>query len=108
MSSTVAPSRTSIESAIAFSGLVCAHANCAAVFSDLEDAASHANGHHAGVLVVNTCTVREEVNRATGLAELIQVPDEYGQNSEWTISDIIIGHAKTYRIMKQNKMKRIS
>jgi hypothetical protein len=40
-------------------GLICGHANCGVLFSDLDDAIVHADDLHAGTLVVETCTVRE-------------------------------------------------
>ena len=75
-----------------FTGLACGHTNCDALFSDLDDAVSHANGSHAGVLMANTCTIQEEVNLATGEVKLVRVLDEPRQNSESTMNRVIIGY----------------
>ena len=55
-------------------GLMCRYGECRALFSDLDEASTHANDKHGGKLVVDTCSIREFTN-AIGEIELVLAPE---------------------------------
>jgi hypothetical protein len=59
-------------------GLVCVHANCGALFSDMEGSNSHAETCHAGKAMANTCAI-QELENASGGVELLLVVEELEQ-----------------------------
>ena len=58
-----------------FAGLKCGHENCNALFADLEECYPHAHERHAGVVLAETCSVRETED-TTGKTELVAVTDD--------------------------------
>jgi hypothetical protein len=60
---------------------MCGHANCGALFTELEDSNSHARQHHAGVALANTCALRE-VEDVSGKVELVLVV-EGSEQGQW-------------------------
>ena len=59
--------------ATVFAGLVCGHADCGALFSNIEASTTHAKEKHSGIVLANTCGVREVLNAASGEVELALV-----------------------------------
>jgi hypothetical protein len=45
-------------------GLVCDHANCGSLFSDMDDSSVHAVEFHAGVVKASTCAIQEVVSES--------------------------------------------
>jgi carbonic anhydrase len=69
------PPVTPIPGLPVLAGLICGHANCGAVFSDLDDFNSHAQQSHAGTVLTKTCAL-QELEDASGKVELVLVVDE--------------------------------
>jgi len=60
------------------SGLICGHAGCLALFSDLEDLKAHAVAAHVGDVAAITCGIYER-HLKSGEVELYRVLDENGK-----------------------------
>jgi hypothetical protein len=64
-------------------GLICGHVNCETLFSDLEDALSHAQLRHAGTVLADTCSIQELENES-GSKELVLVRDDLEKTGKLT------------------------
>ena len=62
------------------SGLMCTHADCGALFSNLEDSETHAVKAHAGMVDGETCGIYEHVSKS-GKIKLYRVLDENGEQA---------------------------
>jgi hypothetical protein len=60
------------------SGLICGHAGCLALFSDLEDLKAHAVAAHVGDVTAITCGIYER-RLESGELKLYRVLDENGK-----------------------------
>jgi hypothetical protein len=76
------PIANTTEATLGFSGLICGHSNCRALFAELDDAVSHADICHDGDLSVSSCSIREVVN-TSGVTEKVFVPEDGELFSAW-------------------------
>jgi hypothetical protein len=60
------------------SGLMCSHAECCALFDDLEDSKVHAIEAHGGKVAAVTCGIYKHLAQA-GKTRLYRVLDENGE-----------------------------
>jgi hypothetical protein len=63
-----------------FSGLICSHEGCNALFSCVEDAQAHARADHGGKMTADTCAIYEHT-LGDGEIRLYRVLDEDGEPS---------------------------
>ena len=62
------------------SGLMCTHADCGALFSNLEDSETHTVKAHAGMVNIETCGIYEHTSKS-GKIKLYLVLDENGEQA---------------------------
>ena len=75
-----------IEGIETLAGLICAHGECRVLFSNLDDAISHADEFHGTDLVVNTCDIQEHTNAAVEI-ELVRLVSESQPAGKLFLSD---------------------
>jgi hypothetical protein len=81
----MSPSANPIQCLSTFAGLACSHADCDAIFSNLDNSISHADTSHAGSMLVKTCDV-VEVTDGTGETKLVRVSEEFGECTLHSVS----------------------
>ena len=88
------------------SGLMCTHADCGALFSNLEDSESHSVKAHAGKVDPITCGIYEHVSKSGGI-RLYRVLDENGEQaplkSQWILKFTCLDEKKalTERMLRR-------
>ena len=71
------------------SDLMCTHADCGALFSNLEDSEAHIVESHAGEVDPITCGIYEHVSKSGG-TRLYRVLDENGEQAPHKSKNFLI------------------